>query len=498
MLESWLLIYERGVSVMNFLKMYFYIALCLLPISLAYAGWSEETRLTFSRTEFHPQVITRGDTIHVVSYNADYISYLRSTDGGATWDSLINLSEEEHIVVYPDISLGENGLLVSWQDRDHLDHVAYTTSVDGSNWTPPVHLNTQFLAHLHEPASTVKGDSIFISYFAYANDSTGEQPLRLLSSYDYGQNWNPEVTICYPHSTQQTFILKYCGSALLLVKAGFVDTLHSGYHVVGYRSEDAGRTWSDLIWISPEQLYSSQSPCVACNDETGQIAVGYTDYRFQEYAFFGDIFIAISDDEGLTWPREVRATQYPTATFPTIDYIGDTLMAAWSDRRFGSPNPREIFLNRSNDNGAAWLGEARLTDNLYLSTEPWLTFENSKIHVTWRQDEAYGYSDIYYKQFDPSITDISEVPETLPETFFLMAYPNPFNSTLEISITTFYPGVLSIYDILGRLVKAANYDEGKSSLIWDTSENNLSTGVYFLRLEGGDGVSYTKSVLYLK
>lgn len=486
----------------------FFIILSIVIIAIAvnpassYAGWSEDIRLTYRGEEYHPQVIAQNDTIHVV-WQTDiggYISYIRSSDGGETWDSLINISEEGHTVSRVDFSLGENGLFVSWEDSDPLIMIAYSMSVDGSEWTPPTYLPTDHIDDIFVPASAVLGDSIFIAYFSLERDSTGNKPIQFFSSYDYGQTWNDEVTVSYQYSTQQELILTRCGTNLLLAKSGFVDSLHSGYHIVGYRSDDGGQSWSDLIWISPEHWYSAQDFCTGCNDETGQLAVGYMDYRYQEYAFFGDIFVAISNDGGLTWPREVRSTQYPTATAPEVDFGGDTLVVVWSDRRFGSPDPREIFYNRSNDLGMTWIGEDRLTNDLYFSSEPWISFGDAKVHVVWRNSDEFNGNDIYYKRFTPETTSIRDVDIQIPEDIILKTYPNPFNSSLKIMIEVNSSGVLGIYNILGELIKEYSYEESISGITWDAVDGDgkpVSAGVYFIKAKDGNN-HITRKLVYLK
>jgi hypothetical protein len=475
------------------------IALCCVS---AHAGWSDAVQLTESGIELHPHTAARNDTIHIIwEHDANYIAYLRSTDGGTTWDSLRNLSEEGHTGMYPDLSLGENGLLVTWRDSYMLGMIAYCMSENGSEWTIPEYLPTDHVDDIFVPASAVNGDLIFIAYWSLEADSTGQDPIRFFSSYDYGETWNDEVTVGYPHSTQQDLLLTSCGFDLLLVKSGFVDSLHSGYHIVGYHSDDGGQTWSDLIWISPEQWFSAQWPCVACNEVTGQIAVGYMDYRNQEYAFFGDIFIAISDDGGLTWPREVRATQYPTATAPSIDYVGDTLVAVWSDKRFGGFDSLEIFHNRSDNSGATWLGEERLTNEQYASSEPWISFDNSRIHVVWRNEDQTNYNAIYYKKYTPDGTNVAEDETVMPIGIDLSVYPNPFNSSLKITVNSPSPGKVRIYDILGRVVNEYVYMAGKSSVIWDAKDvrrNRIATGIYLIKAEGGDYSSFLNKVIYIK
>jgi len=478
-------------------------ALCLIFILLmAYAvmaGWSESVRLTYRGHEISPQVIARNDTVHVVWYWGDnYTSYIRSTDGGAIWDSLINLSEEGHYTCYPDLSIDDNGLFVSWQNRNIFYTIGYSTSENGTNWFSPEYLYTDNFDDVYKPASAVKGDTIFMTNFSLEDDSTGNNPLRFFSSYDYGETWNDEVTICYPYSTQQEFLLSYCNGVLLAVKSGYVDSLHTGYHIVGYRSEDAGRTWSEMIWISPEDELLSQAPCLACNDETGQFAVGYMDHRYQEYAFHGDIFIALSDDGGQTWPREVRASTQPTARTPAIEFYADTLLATWSDRRYNDEGDRQIIINRSNNAGETWEGEQRLTYTAGLSTESWVTAENDKIHLVWREDLIDEGNDIFYKVYTPDSTDISEGQINTPATISLTAYPNPFNASLTININSQQPGKIQIYDILGRVINEFKYIQGNNLITWNGNDKKggaASSGVYFIKTAGGNSNSVVKAIL---
>ncbi|MCP4583654.1 MAG: T9SS type A sorting domain-containing protein [candidate division Zixibacteria bacterium] len=469
-----------------------------LPV---FAGWSESVRLTYRGHEISPQVIARNDTVHVVwNWGDNYTSYIRSTDGGETWDSLINLSEEGHYTVYPDISIGDNGLLVTWQNRNIFYTIGYSTSEDGSTWSSPEYLYTENLNDVYMPASTVKGDSIFITNYSLEDDSTGNNPLRFLSSYDYGETWNDEITICYPYSTQQEFLLSYCNGVLLVVKSGFVDSLHSGYHVVGYRSEDAGQTWTDMIWISPEHEPSAQSPCLSCNDETGQFAVGYMDYRFQEYSFHGDIFVSISDDGGQTWPYEVRASTQPTATWSSVESYGDTLLTIWSDRRFNDEGDRQIIFNRSNNSGETWEGEQRLTYTTGLSTEPWVTAGADKIHVVWREHLIDEGNEIFYKNYTPDSTVIVEEQVLIPETIDLTTYPNPFNSSLLIKINSQQPGRIQIFDILGRVINEFEYVKGINLINWDARDrtgNRISSGVFFIKTKGGDS-QIIRKIIHLR
>ena len=101
----------------------------------------------------------------------------------------------------------------------------------------------------------------------------------------------------------------------------------------------------------------------------------------------------------------------------------------------------------------------------------------------------------------------------IPEQYLLSQnYPNPFNPATRIKFTI--PNVtlsgvegsrvqLKIYDVLGNEV-ATLVDEYKPAGIYEVEFNghsdegqNLSSGIYFYRLEAGSFVE-TRKMIYLK
>jgi len=472
------------------------IAIMALSVgaSPAPAGWSENIRLTYRGNEINPQVIARNDTIHIVweQIGAGDVSYIRSTDGGQTWGPIIDLTASDHYGYDATLNLAENGLLVAWFDNDYaLTSIGISKSVDGSVWEDPSYVWTENPNRFAWPTSAVKSDSIFLIYFSERDDSTGRRPFRAMHSYDSGRTWSDEVTVGYPLVlAPQPIRMRYCHGVLLAAWTCLADSNHLGqYHIIGKRSIDAGRSWSDTIWISPDIPYWAQSVCLACNNTTGQFAAGWTDFRYQIYAFHGDIFASISDDGGASWPFETQASVNPTAWWPGLDFAADTMVAVWSDMQFYLERWHEIVLNRSNDGGLTWQGEERLTYTEDESYQPWVSLDNGKISVAWEEAVPGTAYEIFYKKYTPDSTVRIEEPEAppLPE-LWLSAYPNPFNSDLTIIVRSEMPGVLNIYDIQGRTIRQYSYEKGSQKIIWDgrTKDNQpLTSGTYFIGRKGG-------------
>ncbi len=100
-------------------------------------------------------------------------------------------------------------------------------------------------------------------------------------------------------------------------------------------------------------------------------------------------------------------------------------------------------------------------------------------------------------------TVVSVENDVVPQAFSLdQNYPNPFNPSTKIQYTIGNPGLVSlrVYDVLGNEVATlvnSNQEAGSYTVPFYTSEAklNLSSGVYFYRLEAGSFVSTKKLIL---
>jgi hypothetical protein len=92
----------------------------------------------------------------------------------------------------------------------------------------------------------------------------------------------------------------------------------------------------------------------------------------------------------------------------------------------------------------------------------------------------------------------------VPDKFSLSQnYPNPFNPTTVVEFNIAQPARVSlrIYNILGQLVRVLVDEEkgaGTYSIYWDGNDKNgqeVSSGIYFYKLDAGDFTKVKKMVL---
>lgn len=117
--------------------------------------------------------------------------------------------------------------------------------------------------------------------------------------------------------------------------------------------------------------------------------------------------------------------------------------------------------------------------------------------VTARQGNIEGEVGIQIT----STTDISQLYEGIPKIFFLRQnYPNPFNPTTKVIYGLPKSSYIRIdlFNSIGEIVEVlidANKSAGYHTL--DINGNNLSSGIYFMRIKAADFID-TKKIMLIK
>jgi len=115
-------------------------------------------------------------------------------------------------------------------------------------------------------------------------------------------------------------------------------------------------------------------------------------------------------------------------------------------------------------------------------------------------DNSLFYTTIKYVQ---TPTSVEERNTSVPSTFCLSQnYPNPFNPSTVISyqLPVMSKVMLKIYDLLGREVATLVNEEqsaGKYNYELGIRNYELSSGIYFYRLQAGDFIE-TRKMLVIK
>jgi hypothetical protein len=157
--------------------------------------------------------------------------------------------------------------------------------------------------------------------------------------------------------------------------------------------------------------------------------------------------------------------------------------------------------------------EVQSASSVYSFNDPVIHFgtglyESLKIVVTFNSLAVYDTSGVLpgsmltiYEDWVVSADD--HLPELPSEYAIIDAYPNPFNSSVNITVSGSDNNDLglTIYDILGREVKSARFKtdgSARPTYIWDGMDNQdraVPSGVYFVKLNNSDPNTIKKITL---
>ncbi|MCS6858520.1 MAG: glycoside hydrolase, partial [Sandaracinaceae bacterium] len=328
---------------------------------------------TVTRDSFEVRLAAGGTQLFViyeafVSARSRHIFFSRSTDGGATWTTPVQVSSPgapNFVASHARIAATPSRVYIVWRDNRNgsLDVFVRVWDISTNAFVGPeqrVDTGTApGASSSFSPEIAAEGNNVYV---AWVDDRDG-------GSFDIWFN----------------------------------------------RSNDQGVSWlPSAIKLDNDPLpHDSIGPQVIA-PAPGVVLVGWIDYR----SGFPDPYITRSTNAGMSFEAPVRLD---TGTSPgasgshelAIAGAGNLIGAVWSDERSGA---LDIYANFSLDGGATWQpSDYRLDTSMAGSSdsqEPVIAIANNRIHVVWR-DHRRGSAcpvasgptcpngDIYYRRMEP-------------------------------------------------------------------------------------------------
>jgi photosystem II stability/assembly factor-like uncharacterized protein len=251
--------------------------------------------------------------------------------------------------------------------------------------------------------------------------------------------------------------------------------------VSGYAYDLFVSSVGDLYYLFDEEIYKSTNN----GDDWVNVGGGVDGYSFSitEHPN-GNIFVGTGDgvyrstDAGNSWTKDLSGLTDGALSL-AIHNNGSVFAGGYNSTA------------RSNDLGQTW---APFTSGMFNCRITHLAFGSSD--VLFAAAENMGV----YKTTS-AVTSVDEIESGIVSGFNLKQnHPNPFNPSTKISWQSPVSGhqTLRVYDILGNEV-ATLINEYRNAGFYETdfSPSNLSSGVYFYRLQVGSFIE-TKKMIVLK
>ena len=455
--------------------------------------WGNDVRLSyFSYPRSHnSEIAVSGSHIYVIweYLLGDSIFFAQSDDGGISWRSFRFSDDSTSDAIMPQLSASDSNVYVVYRAaRIYWGLYMRRSSDYGQAWHNE-RLYYTARNFCEGPIVANCDSSVYVVSAIEVNYVPPDQDwdLWLFRSNDWGDSWLDTFFVSDSIYSGRGPDLVANGSHLHLIR-GYGLPSSNAQEVLYSGSSDRGQTWFGPTIISDNDSLHSFWPRITAWGDSN-VMVSWTDYKYSDYMWTGDVFISKSTDNGHSWSPPELMTYYHTVTGSDIYASGDTILLAYDDARNGDP---VIYANISHDGGLTWEGEQRVSDSDYGCIEASAAISDGTGHVSWsdsRNNPGQTIYEIYYDQhqIETNIDD-KGISERKGE-FSLAAYPNPFNLSTVITVSNWKGGEseIKIFDLGGRMVKAFSFggDKDDKKIVWDACDSSgkkVSSGIYFARV----------------
>jgi hypothetical protein len=291
-------------------------------------NWGADTRLTNNvDSSAIPSVAVSGSTVHLVwndKRDGNFeIYYKRSTDDGLSWGSDIRLTNSLTVSGLPSLAVSGSVLHLVWEESNFSSNygILYKRSTDGGvSWGTEVELASY--SYTRAPSIAVAGSTVHV---VWINGTTPSYNIFYKRSSDAGLTWVSSTQI----STNSSQLwnppsVAVSGSS---VHVAWNFSLNNIWSIYYKRSTDAGLTWGTDNWLI-NGISGSIFPNIAASGTLAHIV--WFDSRNTSLA----IYYKRSVNNGNNWEADTRLTLTDSmAVAPSIALSGNTVHVVWADKR---------------------------------------------------------------------------------------------------------------------------------------------------------------------
>jgi len=474
--------------------------------------------------------------------------YAASADGGITWFNYGNVPEIRS--GYPVLKLRSNGAAVIGSHSFingvvntnlHVDQFSQAGAFTQYNATAPFSIwpqievyNNGNIGVLSRPQHPAGSDFDTIFYQVWDGTVLGPKSIAYISTppYQFTVGTNARY-----HLTSNG-----AGRVSMLINGTLEDDTLGNSKVWSRTSSDNGVTWGPLELVFTPFLENGDDTVAVAggsdaiykpNSNTWVYSVAATANKT-----FADGRLYLIRSDGMRSVITTVAAVGGTTEFamamsfvftldqPALAYSSDGLVlycvyaVVKPDLGTSGYNSRDLYYQRSLDDGATWGAPIRITntpliDECYASVSIYnrgAGGNNYDLNFTYMKDPGVGPASfggsapasvnslIYRKITEANVVGISNNQINLDDYKLLQNYPNPFNPSTTISYNLVKSGIvtLKVFDLLGREVSTL-VNEFQQSGLKEVSFNasNLSSGLYFYSIST-PGFTDIKKMMLIK
>jgi hypothetical protein len=298
-------------------------------------SWGTDTRLTNAPAESYSSSVSVSDlVVHVVwqdnrNGTPGEIYYKRSTDGGVSWGTDTRLTNETVGSWYPSATVSGSAVYVVWQQESlgHWEIYFNRSSNGGESWGTNTQLTNDSTVSWYPSVSA--SDSVVHVLWEDTRDGNGEGEIYYKRSINEGVNWGAETRLTYDASYSNTPSVSVSGSVVHVV---WHDDRDGDTEIYYKRSTDGGVSWEIDKRLTNNNAFS-KFPSVSVSGSV--IHVVWFDERDEVNNW--EIYYKHSTDGGISWGADTRLTNNSAdSQFPSVSVSDSVVHVVWYDYRDGN------------------------------------------------------------------------------------------------------------------------------------------------------------------
>lgn len=354
---------------------------------------TETNNLTQNQNDsVYPQTAASKNNVYVVwsestqsSTDNNYDIYFKaSSDGGKTFGSTINLSDNPSFSEHPQIAAVENNVYVVWTDNTsgHKEVLFRMSTNQGKAFGKVLTISDENTNAYH-PEITASGTNVFVIWNNLDADKGNHILLR--HSIDGGSIFDSKMEIGV--GVKDSFPKVAADDSNFFV-VWDVKGYDNNTKVMYKNGQDNNASLDDKTVDLNQGKNGGESQILS---KGNHILVSWTSNSGKEG---NELSLVKSDDFGLSFGNITKVSNGSKSSNVETVMVDNNLFVVWQE---SVHDAEEILLKKSTDRGITFSQTLDLSNNDGISECPSIAATEGKLHIVW-QDKSAGNNEVFYKQ----------------------------------------------------------------------------------------------------
>jgi hypothetical protein len=345
-----------------------------------------------------PSIAKSGSNLYIVwqDYSNHDVFFKSSADNGATFTSTVNLRMDPHSSNAPQIAASGNYVYVVWGDitvgtGSSIDQTRLFFRASNNNGGSFGSVKISPGVEDISPQIAAAGSNVYIAGQDGSEDRT---EIFFIRSTNNGGSFGAPISINNNHEASILGNIIADGNNVYLVWSDLSLFDTKSVEVFFRRSTDNGASFKDIVNLSNNAGYSidpkmkviESNVYVVWRDTPG--GAGTPD----------DILFSRSTNSGASFGTTKNISNNPgESSNPQISRSGTAVRIVWQDDTFGTRGQDDVLFRASGDNGITFGTIRNLSNNAGLSFDPMIISSGDNMYVVWQDNTSGNWEILFLK-----------------------------------------------------------------------------------------------------